>query len=206
MDRSIEIAGRRTVGDWLSIKEKIISDFDNKELWNDAFDFFFDRIHHRYIYPTETIQKSSKIIGEGFAISAILCSLIEALETFYQGKSYKRNPPRNEHEYYKSSLIFKSLLTNREPFCKYFDADLAKNFYENFRCPLLHEAATRKGWKIRIDTTRLIEKEDSGYILNRVLFIDAVKEFIEIYRKELLSSREIKKAYIRKMNFICSTA
>jgi len=55
MDRSIEIAGRRTVGDWLSIKEKIISDFDNKELWNDAFDFFFDRIHYRYIYPTETI-------------------------------------------------------------------------------------------------------------------------------------------------------
>jgi len=206
MDKTIEIAGRNKIGDWISLRDKINNNLDNEALWKKAFTLFSDRMNHRYIYPAQTIEYNSSIIGEGFAISAILCSLIEALETFYQGLSYKRKPPRSEYEYFESKKIFIRFLISKPPFNKYFDDDLAKDFYENFRCPLLHEAATRKGWKIRIDEEELITKIGSGYIFNRILFIDAIKEYIKYYKKHLFLDNTLKKAFIRKMDFICNTA
>ncbi len=71
---------------------------------------------------------------------------------------------------------------------------------------MLHEAATRKGWKIRIDNDELITKEGSGYILNRIQFVDAVKKYIGFYQKQLLSDDTLRKAFIRKLDFICNTA
>ena len=94
---SVEIAGRKTIDDWNALKAKIDADFDNNELWNEAYSFLEERINHRYIYPAKTIQDSpnSRIIGEGFSIVTILCSVIEALETFYQGKYFTPSAPKN---------------------------------------------------------------------------------------------------------------
>jgi hypothetical protein len=58
------------------------ANFSNKELWNNALDVFESRLNGRYIKPAEEIQNNLSVTGEGFAIIAILCSLIEALETF----------------------------------------------------------------------------------------------------------------------------
>ena len=114
---------------------------------------------HRYICPAEQIQHNSSIIGEGFSIMAILCTLIEALETFYDGLCYKYDKPRKNYEYGngKSEKMFVNFLSKREPFKQVFNEPLAKEFYKNIRCPLLHEAATRGGWVIRIDTDSLIK-------------------------------------------------
>ena len=53
--------------------------------------------------------------------------------------------------------MFVNFLSKREPFKQVFNEPLAKEFYKNIRCPLLHEAATRGGWVIRIDTDSLIK-------------------------------------------------
>ncbi len=207
---SVEIAGRKTIDDWNALKAKIDADFDNNELWNEAYSFLEERINHRYIYPAKTIQDSpnSRIIGEGFSIVTILCSVIEALETFYQGKYFTPSAPKNKYEYTfgESKELFVSFFTKRWPFKKEFNEDLSKDFYSNVRCGLLHEAASRNGWRIRIDNDVLIEKNGKGKILNRVLFLQAIIDFMEQYKSELLKSKVRKEAFVRKMDSICNTA
>ena len=207
---SIEIAGSKTIDDWNNLKEKIFLDFDNNKLWNKAYSFFEERMNHRYLYPAETIQNSRdlKIIGEGFSIATILCSIIEALETFYQGRYFTPSKPKNKFEYTfgESKKLYISFLTQRLPFKKPFNETLAKDFYENVRSGLLHEAATRNGWRIRIDTDVLVMKKGKEKILNRILFLEGIKEFLNIYNSELIKSNDRKQAFIRKMDSICDTA
>lgn len=161
--------------------------------------------------PIEAIERDSNIEGEGFAITAIVCSLIEALETFRLGKVYRRatkgNPIDERKEYFKSQPIFEDFLKNRDPFKEHFSVgDLASNFYENVRCAILHEAATRSGWTIRIDTTTLVEKRNGLYVLNRALFVDAIKKYMCSYKAELLQSSELQLAYVRKLDSICESS
>ncbi len=205
-----EIAGRNTVADWQKLCIAIDADMGSNELWEKAYSYFEERLTSRYLDPIDHIQKNSIFEGEGFAITAILCSLIEALESFYQGKSYRKatetNPLDNNFEYFASKGIFESFLKNREPFKNHFiSPDLATDFYENIRCAILHEAATRNGWKIRIDTQSLIEQNGSSKIINRVIFVQYIKIYIENYKIELLGSNDLKKAFIRKFNAICAS-
>jgi len=211
MDNNTKIAGELTIGDWLQLKESLGHGPGKNARWDEAYDFFEKRINNRYLIPIEVIEKNSNCEGEGFAISAIICSLIEALETFRQGKVYKRGSKGNSldetKEYFKSQPIFEKFLNEHEPFKAHFAADgLATNFYENVRCALLHEAATRNGWKIQTNTTVLVEKRNGSLILNRVLFVGAIKLYISNYKEELLGSSELKKAFIQKLDLICETA
>lgn len=205
---AVQIAGKKTDEDWRLLEAKIKQDFNNDELWEEAYKFFEERMFHRYICPAEQIQHNSSIIGEGFSIMAILCTLIEALETFYDGLCYKYDKPRKNHEYGngKSEKMFVNFLSKREPFKQVFDEPLAKEFYKNIRCPLLHEAATRGGWVIRIDTDSLIKKDIDKIVLNRKLFLDYMKKYIEDYKNILITSKQRKNAFIRKMDCICKTA
>lgn len=211
MDKNIKIAGELTIGHWLQLKEALQTEFGNDKLWNDAYAFFEKRIISRYLKPIEAIEKNCKNEGEGFAIAAIICSLIEALETFRLGKVYKRAPkgkPPDETKYYfKSKPIFEDFLKNHEPFKAYFAVDgLATDFYENVRCALLHEAATRNGWIIRINTKVLLEKRNGSHILNRAIFVKDIKQYMCNYKAELLERVELKKAFIQKLDLICETA
>ena len=102
--------------------------------------------------------------------------------------------------------MFVDFLSKREPFKQVFDEPLSKQFYKNIRCPLLHEAATRGGWVIRIDTDSLIKKDLNKTVLNRILFLDYMKKYIEDYKRILITSKQRKNAFIRKMDCICKTA
>lgn len=211
MDRELEIAEELTVGNWLDLQVSLESGMDTNSLWEEAFSYFTKRMESRYLMPVKVIETCSNVTGEGFSIVTIICSLIEALESFYQGRSY-RKPPKGcaldiTKEYFKSQEMFESFLINREPFSKYFsEAGLATSFYENVRCALLHEAATRNGWKIRIDTSLLIEKREHLTIVNRVLLVLAVDEYMKEYKKKLFQSVDLKQAFMRKFNAICLAA
>lgn len=212
MNKDIEIAGDKTVKDWLELKSKIEKDFGNNKLWEQAFAYFEIRIRTRYLDPAEIIQNhpSSKVTGEGFTITAIICTLIEAFESFLQGKNYKylkKGQKLKKYEYNRSSEVFTDFLAKREPFKQHFrKKSLAQEFYKNVRCSLLHEACTKNGWKIRIDTKELLEKNGQTYTLNRVLLLRLIKEYIPTYKKLLLADSNLKKAFVRKMNYLCDNA
>ena len=85
---SIKIAGNKTIFEWNALEKQIKSDIDNSNLWEEAFLYFENRINTRYLIPINSIKENDTCSGEGFSIVVILCSLIEALESFYQGKFY----------------------------------------------------------------------------------------------------------------------
>ena len=210
MAQETKIAGELSVADWRKLSAALLADMSNSHLWGEAFGYFEKRLKTRYLNPIKHIEDNGDIEGEGFSIVAIICSMVEALESFYQGKSYRKAtnaaPLDPNTEYYKSQQIFESFLKNREPFKRHFAAPgLATEFYENVRCAILHEAATRGGWKIRIDSSNLIEQQGQNWIINRVLFVQAIEEYMKGYKHELLASSNLKEAFIRKFDAICAS-
>ena len=200
------IAGRKTPENWGTFRSKLIKEA-NQELWKKAFDEYFkERLNLRYLNPIKILQENGKLIGEGFSIMAIICTLVEFLETTIKGLKYKyvRNKNElNQYEYCFSSDIFVDFLSKRIPFSNHFDKDLALEFYKNIRCGLLHEAQTKGRWTIRAKslTGSLIDKN------NKIVFRDdfqmALDEFTDDYYKNLLTDSELQKAFIRKFDFIC---
>ncbi len=205
-----KIAGWKTVDDWNNIK-LVISDFGNSEAWENVFkDYFKTRLDDRYFNPILSIKENGSYSGEGFAIMTIICSLIEFLESTYQGKNYKffrkGDPPLNQFEYNSSSIIFNSFLENRLPFKLHFDSNSASEFYINIRCGLLHEARTNGKWTIwgASGNGKLIEIKTNEVVIYRDEFFEALILFInEHYKKELLNSDQRKAAFIRKFDALC---
>lgn len=129
------IAGRKTVADWNALKP-YLTDLNNTELWTKIYnDFYITRLKDRYLDPINSIKKDGGYTGEGFSIMTIICSLVEFLETTYQGKNYrftkKGDPPLGPFEYSSSGQIFMDFLTNRSPFNSKFDPQTSDDFYRN---------------------------------------------------------------------------
>lgn len=203
------IAGRKRVSHWRAF-EATLTPGRNAALWKKAFKTYFQtRLSYRYLKPITTLQHSGTMAGEGFSIVAIQCSLIEFLESTIQGKSYRHrrngDPPLGQHEYSLSGGIFESFLVNRPPFNREFTTQrLAHEFYESVRCGVLHEARTKNGWTI-------LAKSKSGHVIEPTLkivyrdnFQSALLDFVEWYKRELPSRRDLQEAFLRKFNSLCT--
>jgi hypothetical protein len=202
-----KIAGKKTVDDWNKLKP-LLADFKNDQVWHTAYDdYYYARLKHRYLNPIEWIRDDGSFTGEGFAIMAIICSLIEFLESTYQGRNYryrrKGDPDIGLLEYSGSEVIFVSFLTQRSPFANDFNAQLAEEFYKYVRCGLLHEARTNGNWTIWGTGHSLIKKNNNEIVVYRNNFFEATKSFITESKNELLNSDDRKEAFIRKFDNLC---
>ena len=90
------LSSRKTIGHWKAIKPNLVE--AESAVWNEVLDdFYFDRLKTRYLDPIEAVKNLKKSAedekpkGEGFAMVAIQCSLIEFLESCYQGINYDHN-------------------------------------------------------------------------------------------------------------------
>ncbi len=202
----MRIAGSRTDEDWKARKSLLQK--GGKEAWAQAFDdFFMGRLQTRYFDPIEALCNSRKVNGEGFAIVALQCSLIEFLGATIEGKSYRHKTKETKlgrFEYDGSKAMFMRFLTSVPPFKTVFDRSLAKNFYEGVRCGLLHEASTKNGWTIR---TRCGVAGPFVDPKKKIVFRDdlqrAFAEFVEWYRAALLERNDYQAAFIRKFDSLC---
>jgi gamma-glutamylcyclotransferase (GGCT)/AIG2-like uncharacterized protein YtfP len=226
----IKIAGNHTVKDWKRDRIVLLKNPGNDQLWQNAFNVFRARVKSRFLSPIEKILSGNENKGEGFSAVAIQCILVEFLEAFYQGKVYAAYSPDDElesraaklglrvdqlrghnqpNEYSSSSKLFRDFLTGHEPFRTWFDRNSkAAAFYTDFRCGLLHEAATKKTAIIRAgsDDGPIIEKDSNSFILYRNSFQKAILSFVEAYFDDLLVNDALKLAFIRKMDDICQIA
>lgn len=173
--------------------------------------------------------------GEGFAAISILCILIEFFQSFYRGEVYRYGASDNDielkrlselfyvdeailkdhiqpFEYRTSSRLFTDFLRSHEPFKTQFkNRRLIDEFYKNVRCGLLHEAATKKNYKIRSEKSEdiglLIERTTNGddyVILYRTPFHNAIKQLIHDYKLQLVNGdTDLKQNFIRKMDDLC---
>src|SRR5258708_6547179 len=131
----------------------------------------------------------------GFSIMALCCLLVETLQGFRTGASP-----------YTKELFIKFL--RRPAFGAAFaEEKIAECFVTGIRHGILHEAETRK-WVIwRGVPSKIAEPREDGYVLNRTLFYQAVKQEFESYLKELRDpvNLELRKKFKEKMNHICET-
>ncbi|MHB1145548.1 MAG: hypothetical protein ACYCZS_11675 [Thiobacillus sp.] len=201
-----QIAGYRTAQDWCDFRDEFnLSANPSPEIWVRAFDeYFYPRLETRYLQPIEAIKKIGKAEGEGFSMMAILCTLVEFLESTVQGRNYAFGEKETDLVYPKSDLIFISFLEKRPPFSGKFNDGLAKDFYIKIRCGLLHEAKTKGGWRIleeSQDQSTIIDRDEK--IVYRNDFQLAIKQFIAWYRNELQAKQKFQEAFIRKFDHLC---
>jgi hypothetical protein len=208
---SVKIAGYRKCRDWATFKPSLEDGHDASAWRRAAQDYFHTRIATRYLEPVEAIgNKQPKMRGEGFAIVAILCSLIEFLEATVRGLKYVHGGAKKElapFEYSDSKKLFVDFLRTREPFKKEFTTKkIAKSFYVGVRCGLLHEAATKREWLIRSSSSsKIIEQKPNGeWIVYHRTFYSALCAFIGWYETQLTTDEDFQAAFIRKFDSLCS--
>jgi hypothetical protein len=209
----MRIAGNNTDKDWIALKARLQSE-PNERLWDAAYwRFYRMRIDTRYIYPIASIEEHDSERGEGFAITALFCSLIEFLESCEKGDNFdlyaNGNDTPQSHKYnsHQAKSYFKEFLKTRTPFDKLIPSTLVDSFYQDVRCALLHEARTKGGWYISSAPSSgvLILQKGGRINLFRDQLIPALKKYFLDYRSRLLVNSSVQEAFIRKFNHLCQT-
>jgi hypothetical protein len=205
LPETTELAPGATVKDWKAFAGAQ-PEAASADTWKDIIAKFYQgRLQSRYFDPINKLQHGPSL-GEGFAIVAIQCSLIEFLEGCVQGVNYKYargGPPLGSHEYSESMGIFRSFLSTRDPFRNDFTPALAEDFYRKVRCGLLHEARTHGTWLVhdRHSSGRCLEPTTP--ILYRDNFQRAIESFAKTYAADVPGDPRLRAAFVRKFNHLC---
>ena len=158
------------------------------------------RIHERFIEPVDYLIASEETRPAterrfGFTILAVDCLLVETLGAFIEGL---------EDTLGKSEATFRKFLTTRRLFAEDFKTeDLAKQFYKEFRCGILHQAevgGASKVWSVG----PLLQVEGGRIIVNRNKFHERLKAEFKSYLAELRDPKNsaLRENFRKKMNFI----
>ena len=215
-----KIAGLKRVSHWIVLRDRLKSK-PTEELWQQAFDdFLLTRVKTRYFDPIEAISKISAQQGKGFSIVTIYCSLIEFFETqlkgyYFENRNYKdssgtivksktRKDKKGNILPLSTGEVFTHFLTQNQPFRSHFDIPMARDFYENVRCAILHQAATSGNWVVRDgkDSDNIIRPETSNTIVSWKSLRKSFDAFLRSYNKLLLTDANIQQNFIVKWNKI----
>lgn len=129
------------------------------------------RFVERYLEPVLDSPKR-----HGFAMLAIGCLMIEALESFRKG--WRKTTGKSE-----------------AAFCSFFQAHdefkdlrpVAHDFYHSVRCGILHQAETTDGWRVHRESGLFVE---SGGVrsLSASEFCNRLKSVLDRYRDDLIKA------------------
>lgn len=177
-----ELATGFTVRDYLAAR-------DAREK-NRIADAINRRSTERYITPAKDPKYK-----HGFAIMAISCLMIEALESFRRG--WKRTDNKGEVAFcyfFNSHDAFKPLRSHCE------------QFYKNVRCGILHQAETTGGWKITRNTRQVPFFDSDSLTINATTFLKNLAEVLYRFCRELKSAEWDSadwKNVVKKMDALC---
>jgi len=202
-DRLEYIADNRTCEDWRALRAQLVVGGSVSQWERAAKEFYFDRLEPRYLEPIRTLQANGGFRGEGFAIVAIQCSLIEFLESTIHGINYVYKNP-GPYEYSQSKQVFESFLANRKPFAGAFSPSLASSFYVGVRCGMLHEARTKDGWRIHGEDQQGRIVDEASKILFRNGFQRALLDVVSDCIATLPHDESRQAAFLRKYDRLCA--
>jgi hypothetical protein len=177
--KNISIAPGHTIGDWQALD---LSDKRYSPAWEKAIGILEARIRGRFIEPVNQLLACEKDISPkerkyGFSIMAILCLLVESLQSFFEGKGNTQGI---------SKSVFTRFFTENEPFKSRYKVtpDLAVHLYYHLRCGILHQAEVTGGSRLRsIGPT--FRMTNGKLIINRTKFANAVFQIFDDYLKNL---------------------
>lgn len=134
------------------------------------------RLSRRFV---KTIDNANEKDLSSFMSMAICCLIIETLECFYLGLPDTKKSG-------EGARVFKSFFNrSKGDFPGFFEK--SKDFYENVRCGLLHQAETMNGWFLK-RSGQIIEASGNTKFINGKLFFESTKKSIEKYLSVLKDS------------------
>ena len=161
--------------------------------WSKAIDIFADRIEGRFLSQIQEL--SVDINKNGFAIMALNCLLIETMLQFQFGWN---NTPYYNCNHYSRFLInsFPEIFTTYH---------LAKSFYCDIRCGILHSAQTKGKSKLTCDNSYVVRCVEGGIAVSVEQFSTTLYDYYEKYKNLLLDETQIQARhnFIEKMGFVC---
>lgn len=161
--------------------------------WIAAIAILRDRIEGRYFNQIDLL--SDDINSNGFTIMALNCLLIETLFQFRDGEEETPRP---------NSKTYPVFLLQEFP-SAFRDQKIAKSFYTNIRCGILHSAQTK-------NESRLSDREDVVVTFEGNILVVSVKgvssllkAYFEHYLQKLSDPNEVilRNNFINKMKFVC---
>lgn len=210
----MRIAGIRTSAEWTTLQGNLATEPPETEAWRKAFEeFYLARLETRYFQPiNRLVGETDTKSGEGFSVVAILCTLVEFLESCERGHNFRyckrgETPGANEYSQREAGEYFTAFLVNREPFKSEFNGQSAESFYRHVRCGLLHEARTKGGWLVQwaeATELRMVEFGVPAPILYRNRFLEGFKKYLLDYRKRLEADSGLRSAFVRKFDCLAS--
>lgn len=147
--------------------------------------FIAERFYERYFEPT--VNAPSR---HGFTLMAIGCLVIEALESFYEGKAHSKDG---------SAKMFEQFF-KRPTGLECFGRGKKDWFYKEIRCAILHQAETVAGWRLRRRGKLLDEGERA---INAKRFVELLQSAVDAYAGQLEGNPTVWKKFKKKMNAVC---
>ena len=97
-------------------------------------------------------------------------------------------------------------MTINEPFKSQFNDSLAKDFYKNVRCAILHQADTSGNWIVKDgeDSDNIVVKGSLNITIRWRPLRKSFDAFLESYGEMLKLNQEIQKNFILKWNMIAN--
>ncbi len=191
----MDIAPNVPTTNWKALK----LDDANSADWAKAIGILESRIKDRFIAAVDFLLDTEKDIPAGkrrfgFAVLAIDCLLIETLGAFLDGL---------EDTDRKSEKVFCKFLTTRRSFSSDFSLALARQFYKEFRCGILHQAeigGDSKVWSVG----PLMRDMGGSVVVNRNEFHRLLVVEFEAYLVELRDPKNagLRTNFRKKMDFI----
>ncbi|HEY3456485.1 MAG TPA: gamma-glutamylcyclotransferase family protein [Bryobacteraceae bacterium] len=197
MDPTTELASNFTVARYSELRPRLTGAAPDNEAWREVIGAMRRRIQERFLTPIQELarydEQAALPFRPGFAILALDCLLIDTIQSFREGRVSTGDV--------SSARSFKNFL--RAPsFSDFKDKD-RDAFFKYVRNAILHNGETRKNWKIRIDTDRMLERGPATdtRTINRQHFHAAIEqEFKDFFA--LLESGEAKarEQFLRRMD------
>ena len=168
------------IKNWQNLRQKLNNSYGFNQQWESAIRIFETRLKNKFFDPLEEIILADKLKGEGFAITTVLCAIIEALASFREGEIYAniKSVPVINYEYSGSKTMFVEFVTSDSVFEGNFwergnNGAINKNspfnaedFYIKVRCGLMHEARTKTPWHINATKSKESDKTETVFLEN----------------------------------------
>ena len=156
-------------------------------------ELIYHRLHRRYVVPLSSVPPNLK---SGFLIMGVACLLIEALQSFREGREYTKEKGAGRE-------CFVNFFSQNSEFDAF--KPLAAEFYSGIRCGVLHQAETYDGWRInREKDSPILDLKLKSINANK--FMKALDDVISKYFQELKNSQFeelVWKKACKKLSHIC---
>jgi hypothetical protein len=146
--------------------------------------FVCERFDERYFNPVENSKSK-----HGFATLAVACLVIEALESFYQGREDTRGESEKMfRDFFKRDAPLKVLGTGGDW------------FYRDIRCGILHQAETRGGWRVLRHGPLL---DTGARIINATKLLRELRRAVRTYADAVHHDHAVWALFKKKMKAVC---